>query len=314
MKTVVLLAAILGQCSGGRCPAPTRYAPSFPEPSVIAQPSIHVVDQPVIRVVERPALLVRRWVREYGLRFEVIGTLTSAGKINWDPDLEFNRRSIAAARVAPYERRPAARIVDEHAAQPTAKSAAIGPEIQNFGLSPDKMGRRPDSYTAESSEAQRFVQEAKGESGDGGKLHVTVIGSESECATVVKDLHAHPALASVRDRLLIQDYRPSEWPVDPKLGFQGNGTPTILVQSARGPADPKGGKVLYRAMSYEGGPERLAEEIRKADPNYNPNLDPGPDRPSRRGCPLGFTHDHWLLIVGALVVVFIIFSKPKVQS
>lgn len=313
-SALLITAAILGQCSGGRCPAPTRFAPSYPAPVQIAPPV--VIDQPVIRVVERPAPLVRRWVREDGLRFEVIGTMTPAGKINWSPDLDFNARSYATAKAAQNERRPTARPVPlpEDAAPKEQPKPEAKKDIQNFGLAPDKMGHRPDTYTADSHEAKRFIQEAKGEAGGTGMLHVTVIGTVDDCAPVVNDLNTSPALAGVRDRLMIQDYRPNEWPVDPKLGFQVNGKPTILVQAARGPNDAKGGRVVYRAMDYAGGPERLAEEIRKADPNYNPNADPGPERPDRRGCPLGFTRDHWLLIIGAGVVVFIIFSKPKVQA
>ncbi len=284
MSPVILTAAILGQCSGGSCPAPIPIAPSYP----------------VVRVVDEPAPLVRRWVCEYGLRFEVMGVLEDGGRtINWSRDLDFNRRSIASARAeaeAKRRERPAER-----------------PAIQNFGLTPERMGLHQDAYTAPSHEARRFVAQAKGEAGEPAKLHVTVIGTEAECSPVVGDLRTHPALAGVRDRLMVQDYRPDEWPVDPRLGFRVNGRPTILIQTARGPGDDKGGKVVHRQMNYEGGPERLAEAIRKADPHYNPALDPGPDRPRAAGCPLGFTSDHWLPIAAAALVVSFIFRRPKVQ-
>jgi hypothetical protein len=313
MTPVILMAAVVGQCVGGSC-SPVRIAPSYHRPLSypISRPAAPIVLPPVMRTDE--TLLERAAIREGGLSFWVLGTRMANGKIEWDEDLPFNRRSWANAKiVAEQKRAEAERLAAAKAAEERRKAEAPKPEIQNFGIAPDKMGLKSEEYTAPSAEAQRFVQEAKGETDGPGLLHVTVIGSVDDCAPVVNDLKTHPALAGVRERLMVQDYRPNEWAVDPKLGFQGQGKPTILVQTARSSGDPKGGRVVHRQMSYEGGPEHLAEAIRKADPNYNPSADPGPGRPGRSGCPLGFTSDHWIPIVGAVLVVLFVFSKPKVK-
>ncbi len=47
--------------------------------------------------------------------------------------------------------------------------------------------------------------------------------------------------------------------------------------------------------------------MRKVDPNYKPNLDPGPANPPPAviKCPLGFTSDHWphILVVSAGLIL-----------
>jgi hypothetical protein len=302
--TAMILLSILGQCSGGSCPAPARFVPSssgrYSAPAVIDGP----VYVPTVRVVDQPASLPLKAyeIKHDGLRFTVLGVKLANGVIDWNPSLRANKKAYWEAKWA-SEKLPTARI----GVDPTETK----PAIQNYGLRPDKMGRKPEAYTAGSAEAQRFVQESKGEAGEAGKLHVTVIGSEADCAPVVGDLKSHPALAGVRERLMIQDYRPNEWPVSPSLGFQVNGKPTILIQSARGPGDAKGGRVVYRAMDYTGGAERLAEEIRKADPRYNPSLDPGPGRSGRGECPLGFNTEHWPAIFIVGVGILLVILNPK---
>ncbi len=102
----------------------------------------------------------------------------------------------------------------------------------------------------------------------GPKYHVTVIGPADAVAPVVNDLKTHPAFEGLRANLMVQDYRPGEWAVDPTLGFPGNGTPAIIVQTTKSKADPQGGRVVFRAANYEMGPTGLAE----ADAQGRPEL------------------------------------------
>jgi hypothetical protein len=185
------------------------------------------------------------------------------------------------------------------------------PEPTNFGLEPGKMFRG-GSVVTPTREALQFVQEAQQESGGPGKLHLTVIGPDADREPVLRDLQTNPALAPFRDSLMIQGYRPSDWAVDPSLGFQTQGRPTILIQQARGPGDEKGGRVLWRAMDYSMGPEGLAEALRKLDPSYRPQLDPGPGKESSE-CPLGFTRDHVVpLAVVTILIGYVLTGKRRV--
>lgn len=282
-----------GQCSGGRCPAPS-FGPAF-GPATRVAPPIYVQPAP------SPAPLARRTITYQGLDFEVEGVLRDGGSvIDWHPEAPFNARSLAAARAK-------AAATPRPAPSPTPKMV-----VQNFGIEPGKHEYRDDHYTAPSDESRRFVAGAKQAEADAGKLHVTVIGTDDERAPVVNDLKTHPAFAGLRDSLLIQDYRPDEWAVDPSLGFRA-GKPAIVVQTARGPGDPRGGRVVYRSRDYAMGPAKLAEAIRKADPNYRPQDDPGPDGPAVNpaSCPLGFSRDHWPEIVVAGLVLVAFYARKR---
>lgn len=43
---------------------------------------------------------------------------------------------------------------------------------------------------------------------DTGKLRLTVVGTAGDCQRVLSDLGSHPSLAGLRDRFLVQTYRP----------------------------------------------------------------------------------------------------------
>lgn len=98
-----------------------------------------------------------------------------------------------------------------------------------------------------------------------GKIHVTVIGSDADRAAVMRDLATSPALASRRPRLVVREYRPDHWHVA-DVGFKVDGKPTIYVQT-------EDGIVRHRQDVYQ-GPAPLATALRKADPQYDPKLDP----------------------------------------
>jgi hypothetical protein len=100
---------------------------------------------------------------------------------------------------------------------------------------------------------------------DAANLRLTVIGSEEDRHHVLDDLTKSPALAPWKDRLVVQDYGPTDWAVA-GVGFVTSGKPNLYVQHPDG-------KVLLRLDEYP-GPEALAEALRKADPNYRPDQDP----------------------------------------
>lgn len=101
--------------------------------------------------------------------------------------------------------------------------------------------------------------------------YLTVIGSEAERKHVLGDMATSPALAPFRSRWRMQEYSPSEWPVQ-GVGFHTEGTPVIYLQKADG-------VVMHRQDSYD-GPEKLAVALRKADPSYDPKKDPDLTKPA----------------------------------
>lgn len=98
-------------------------------------------------------------------------------------------------------------------------------------------------------------------------LRLTLIGSESDCAAVLKDLASYPALAAWKAKVLIQSYRPDDRMLS--VGFVRAGSPMIYLQLPDG-------KVLLRLNQYP-GPEKLTAAIRKSDPFYDPQKDPNGD-------------------------------------
>jgi hypothetical protein len=279
MNAVLLLSALMmGQCGPNGCPLPRLAPPAA--------------------VQVRPYFVIgTHSIRHNGLTFQVRGYIKNAatGVVTWEPGDEWNRLSYAAA-----VSRDAAENADRKS------SAREADKALNFGMEPARMKTGPKT-TATSDEARLFVKEARADSPHQSLLHVTVIGTDDERAPVVHDLMNNPAFASLKPTMLVQDYTREEWPVDPSLGFVTTGKPTIIVQTAKGPADPKGGRVVYRASDYSMGPEALADAIRKANPDYKPSVDPGPStgKPSASACPLGFTRYHWpvILIVGVGLVL-----------
>jgi hypothetical protein len=292
MTTLVILSlAAAGQCPGGQCVTPS-FGPA-PGPTIVIEPP----------VVFEPAPIERRYVTYQGVQFEVEGVLQPNGRIRWNPERPFNARSMAAAKARAETARKADPPPRPTPPRPEPDRAPTPAVVQNFGVDPARVGARDNHYTAPGAESRRFVAEASDAESRAGKLHVTVIGTDAERAPVVRDLKTHPAFAGLRDDLLVQDYRPDEWAVDPALGFRP-GKPAIVVQTARGPGDPKGGRVVYRSGDYAMGPEGLAEAIRRTDPDYRPDADPGPAA-DPAACPFGFTRDHWpaVLAVAAILVV-----------
>lgn len=178
----------------------------------------------------------------------------------------------------------------------------------NFGVIAEKLLKKDDRdiYTAQTPEAKKFVADVMSQSDSDIKIHVTVIGSQEERDRVTRDIQKDPAFDSLRDRLYVQAYPPGHWAVNPALGFPTDGKPSIIVQTAKSSSDPRGGRVIYRTRDYSGGPKKLAEQIRRADPNYHPENDPG-IASGFLGLP-----NSWLY--GALVLVGLLVLLPAKEG
>jgi hypothetical protein len=269
-----------------------------------------------------------------GLTVTVKGWLAN-GNVEWYEHDPFNVKAVAEAQAkARFD--AAVRAKDSSLREANAEAAKLRAKLNsleaekakreeagrsqqpighNFGLGIEHLGKRKDSYTAHSTEAKRFVAEATAPSEDVTKLHLTIIGQDADRAAVLNDIKSHPAFEGLRDRLLVQDYKPGEWAIDPSLGFRQDGKPTIVIQEPKGPHDPKGGRVLWRSKDYRMGPEGLAEAIRKADPDYRPDKDPGPANGPMAGmkCPLGFTRAHRSAVFVAGLIVYLVLKRKGGQ-
>lgn len=116
---------------------------------------------------------------------------------------------------------------------------------------------------------------------DSTKVRLTVIGSAGHRKRVLQDLEAHPELAPLRSKLVVQAYDPADkmtgWAVS-RYGFKTDGAPNIYAQEP-------GGQVMHRQDDYADGPEGLAVALAKvigkrdADPNYTPAKDPDRRKP-----------------------------------
>ncbi len=100
---------------------------------------------------------------------------------------------------------------------------------------------------------------------------LTVVGDEATRRQVRSDLDTAPQLAPWKGRLCVQDYAPDN-PLARDVGL----VPGITLQLPPGP-DGRG-KVLHRQPAYT-GPAKLAEALRRADPNYQPAKDPDLTQP-----------------------------------
>ena len=202
---IVLLSVALSgqsQCGPRGCAAP-RVTWDVPSDQGLrfAQPTAPPLREP--QPARKFYVIKRHRIIHEGLRFEVEGYQEDSGRIRWEPTREFNRKSYEAAK---------ARRQDESArhADKTDPNPVVGQDIQNFGLSPERMTERPDTYRAQSPEARQFIEEAKAPADKGQQYHVTVIGSPDSVAPVVNDLKSHPAFEGIRESLMVQDYLPGE--------------------------------------------------------------------------------------------------------
>lgn len=96
-------------------------------------------------------------------------------------------------------------------------------------------------------------------------LRVSVLGSPEMCSQVEADWNANPVFEPYRGKVVFRTFQPGD-PLAVGLA------PGVTVQA---PPDAQGkGKVLFRVREYRTA--LLAESLRKADPNYDPERDPDP--------------------------------------
>lgn len=159
----------------------------------------------------------------------------------------------------------------------TSRAGGTPPESAddpNYGLIRDQI--QPGRTTINGKEvtkAQAFAAISADVPNDAKTPRIVVIGDEASCTKVLTDFATLPAFASYKGKYIIQDYRPSDWPVS--SGFVTSGNPTIYCETADG-------TVLHRQDGYD-GPEKLATalgRLRKADPNYDPKKDPDASAPT----------------------------------
>lgn len=181
--------------------------------------------------------------------------------------------------------------------------APAAEKVQNFGV--DLSGLHQGQYytiggrQCTRQQAWEAIEKGGQLADDSGKLRLTVIGPEANRKQVLTDLEMSPALAPWKGKLLVQSYAPEHWAVA-RVGFVTGGQPTIYLQQPEG-------KVLHRQDSYEGGAEALAEAIRKADPNYKPELDKDKrkaDVPPISEWPV------WIFVVAALGLGLLLAPQP----
>lgn len=137
---------------------------------------------------------------------------------------------------------------------------------------------------------------------DSRKMRLTVVADEATRKAVLADLATHPALKDVRGAVLVTAYPPDHWVVK-ELGL----APGLTLQPA-GTVSP----VLWRMRTYA-GPAALAEAIKKADPNYNPDLDPDPTTKPALDALVAKCEEipAWAYAVAAVVVLML--RKPQEQ-
>lgn len=152
---------------------------------------------------------------------------------------------------------------------PVALPAELLPA--NYGVDTKQIRSHVYSHKGkEVTRKQAFDILEKGLPSDKDKPYLTVIGNDEDRNKVLGDLANSPALSTLAKNFRLQDYAPTDWQVK-DVGFVVGGKPTIYIQAVDG-------KVLHRQDVYA-GPEKLAEALRKADPNYKPDVDPDLTKP-----------------------------------
>lgn len=152
-------------------------------------------------------------------------------------------------------------------------------------------------------EREQIVQalvEGRDELKDDSELaRITVISNDKlERDRVLADLENSPALSFCKGKVVVKAYPANHWAVT-SVGFDTNGKPGIYFQAPAGwqvsGKLTQGGEVLHYQGDYDGGPDMLAQAIRKADPAYRNDRNPdrrkpdvkpvGPDDPNQPAQP-----------------------------
>lgn len=287
MNAILLLVAMLGQCSGGVCPTPMTF--SMPMQQFQATLPVSIQAPTVDRT--------RAWH----------STLNPDGSTSWvwgwreGDQVAFYRSEQPPADPRPSK--PTAAVLAPSKAEPkpvaTVEPVTIPPKI---APAPDPPAPAPapapapthvvgalpafattgvdrsklalvEGYQTSHAEGQRFIETIHGDTrvpDDRNKPHLTVIGSPEDTAPVMAALKGSGPLSKLAPEMHVQAYEPDSAYVK-GLGFQ-TGKPSITLQV--------GSKVVHRQLDFEGGERALVSAIeksgalRKADPNYQPDKDP----------------------------------------
>jgi hypothetical protein len=285
MSVVLFAALALGQCSGGSC------SPSFSPAFLPQYQPVQYQPLPVQQVAEEPAEYGWRWVEYCGVKARVWGKILGNGNVVWNPEAPGNAKAImdATAQKLADEKR----LADSQ--KPTPSVEQPKPAAENFGLDTRRIGKR----VGYSGNVREYGQSTAG------KVFLTVIGSKQDRAQVVNDWNTHAAFASSKSDVEFNEFEVGDWQIKDELGFNAKGSPTILIQHPDG-------KVAWRAYEY-GGPEEVQQALvgalRKPDPNYRPERDPGPH--SKPEPFLGLDPGIGLVVLTVAAALFILPRRPK---
>jgi hypothetical protein len=181
-------------------------------------------------------------------------------------------------------------------------------EVPNFGVMQTKLNGSTShhSINGRSVTEEDALAALQGKlTDDSQKLRLTIIGPQEKRQVVLADWNASPSLAALKDKVLVQGYDPTHWAVA-NAGFRTTGQPNIYLQAPDG-------KVLHRQDDYR-GPDKLAEAIRKADPNYQPNNDPDLNKSNPPSPSPSFDLSHvpgWCCAAGAAGAAFLVLRRRK---
>lgn len=193
---------------------------------------------------------------------------------------------------------------------PVPAPSTIKEGVPSFGVVQSQVPQK-ESYTVNGKDVRRGqaldILAGKGElTDDSKKLRLTFnIADPAIRQRAVHEWQTNPATQGLRDLVLVQEYAPGEWAVSGVALPQG-----VVLQA---PPDQAGrGKVIWVANDYP-GVEKLAEYVRRADPNFKPNQVPNPAAPLLPGLPDLSKIPPWVLAaVGAAAALLFLHREKKV--
>lgn len=188
------------------------------------------------------------------------------------------------------------------APQQGARPAALNYGVGSFGLKHLAPGK---SWYGGNVEYKPAVG-ATGEPPN--RVHLTIIGSQVEREAARKDLESNPDYQRFAERmgdlLAVQDYGP-ENPLVKDIGLVDGGKPDIIIQTTAHPLP------LYRAHDYPGS-DVLVNQLRKADPRYDPSQDPdgteGPGLDLSRFLGMPESPTEWAVVAGIGILLVLLFK------
>lgn len=303
----LILATLIGQCAGSQC----LSAPAL-ESHAVAIDSVSIVQA---ETVTASALTMDPERRSYRVRFEgreydVTGQRRSDGKVvTLGTDGRLNAFDLAP-EPTPQANPSATLKGSESTPKATPRPARL--IAQNFGLSFAQRSQPtpPEGrWHAEGSKARAFQQAVQGGVeqivDDTDKPHVTVLSPSEPERLAAKSRVDRVA----GDRALVQEYDPAQPMVKGLKLWRGK--PEIVVQRPDGPRTSAGQRAaVVCRLPIGADDEQIAAALRRADPSYNPNLDPtdpaaadGPD--SSLALPV-------LAAAGVVVVAILILAAVAV--